>query len=199
MIEIIPFNNIDLFNSIDIKEKKITKYSYICSLSTISKLLSIEMPIANKRIALRNILDFLNYIDTWVDQNEETLIPIHSKILEEFFSRNKYVEYVNILKDLNIMSKVPYEDGSFYTAPTKKVGNKWVTEKDKKGMCSQFRIHNEYLNDNEQAVIILEDDRSTSEFCNQIEDLDPRYINTIKKLKVNITAAIADEIKYFIE
>ena len=48
MIEIIPFNNIDLFNSIDIKEKKITKYSYICSLSTISKLLSIEMPIANK-------------------------------------------------------------------------------------------------------------------------------------------------------
>ena len=97
------------------------------------------------------------------------------------------------------MSKVPYEDGSFYTAPTKKVGNKWVTEKDKKGMCSQFRIHNEYLNDNEQAVIILEDDRSTSEFCNQIEDLDPRYINTIKKLKVNITAAIADEIKYFIE
>ena len=65
----------------------------------ISNLLSIKLPIENKRIALRNILDFLTFIDNKINIKGDTLLPISSKELEKYFSRNLYKEYMKILKD----------------------------------------------------------------------------------------------------
>lgn len=198
MIEIIPFNT-NLFNTFDIKKHKITKYTYINDLDLVSKLLCVELPIKNRRIFLRNIFDFLMYIDIQIHQLDSTILPISVDILIEYFTRDRYKKYINILENLNIMTKVPYEDGSFYKAPLEKKDGIYIDNKIKGGVCSQFRIHNEYLNKKDLAIIVLEDDRSKKLFENEIENLDKRYINTIKKLEIDIPKAIEAEIRYFYE
>jgi hypothetical protein len=183
MIEVIPFNK-TIFDSFSVETKKLTRYVYINNIDLISKLLSKELPILNKKIALRNILDFLTYIDIKINQNDKTIIPISSEILISFFNRNKYKEYMNILSELDIITRVPYQDGTFYV---------------KGNLNCQYRIHNEYLTEEDLAIIVLEDDRSKDSFVNEVEGLDKRYIDTIKKLNINIQSAIEAEIKHFKE
>jgi hypothetical protein len=183
MIEIIKFNR-TIFENFSIDEKKLTRYIYINNLDLIAKLLTIELPIANTKLALRNILDFLTYVDNKISEKSSTIIPISSEILISYFSRDKYKKYMNILNELNVITKVPYEDGTFYKP---------------KSLYLQYRTHNEYLNDEDLAIIILEDDRTKETFSNEVEDLDNRYINTIKKLEINIPAAIDAEIKNFFD
>ena len=183
MIEIIPFNR-NIFDTFTIDCKKMTRYVYINNLDIIAKLATMELPIANRRIALRNIFDFLTYIDTKIEQNENTIIPISQSILISYFNRNVYKKYMDILSNLDIITKVPYEDGTFY----------------KKGsLYLQYRVHNAYLNDEDLAIISLEDDRSKENFTNEVEGLDKRFENTIKKLEINIPLAIEAEIKHFRE
>jgi hypothetical protein len=161
-----------------------TRYVYINNLDIIAKLATMELPIANRRIALRNIFDFLTYIDTRIEQTENTIIPISSRIIEDYFSRNTYKKYMDILSNLDIITKVSYKDGTFY----------------KKGsLCLQYRVHNAYLHNEDLAIISLEDDRSKENFTNEVEGLDKRFENTIKKLEINIPLAIEAEIKHFRE
>lgn len=177
MIEIIPFNK-TIFDNFQISKYKLTKYTYINSIDIICKLATMDFPIKNKRLALINIFDFLSYLD----RQDKSILPIDSKILISFFGRDTYVKYMKILSDLNIITKVPYEDGKFYIEGK---------------LFMQYRIHNEYLNSEELAIIVLEDDRSKSGLECDIENLDNRYINTIKKLEVNIPLAIEAEIENF--
>lgn len=181
MIEIIPFNK-TIFDSFSIETKKLTRYVYINNIELIGKLLSIELPIVNKKIALRNIFDFLTYVDIKINQNGKTILPISSDILISFFNRNKYKEYMNILSELDIITRVPYQDGTFYI---------------KGNLNCQYRIHNEYLTEEDLAIIVLEDDRSKDSFINEVESLDKRYTDTIKKLNINIQSAIEAEIDNF--
>jgi hypothetical protein len=192
MIEIIPFNK-TVFDSFNIDTKKLTRYVYINNIELIGKLLSIELPLSNKKIALRNIFDFLTYIDTKINQEEDTLFTIPQAILISFFKRDCYTKYMKILSDLDIITKVSYKNGTFYTAPFKSK----ITNQPSKS-C-QYRIHNEYINDEDLAIIVLEDDRSKDSFTNEVEGLDKRYVDTIKKLNINIQSAIEAEIKYFKE
>lgn len=181
MIEIIPFNK-TLFNDFVIDTKKITRYIYINNLDLICKLSTINLPIKNRRLALINIFDFLTYIDTKLNKLEDTIVPISSDTLISFFNRNEYKKYMDILSDLDILTKVPYEDGSFY----------------KKGsLYLQYRVHNSYLNNEDLAIIVLEDDKKKNKFTNEVIELDPKYINTIKNLDINIPLAIEAEINHF--
>ena len=183
MIEVMPFNK-SLFDTFDVDRIKLTKFIYINDLDLISNLLSIKLPIENKRIALRNILDFLTYIDNKINIKGNTLISISSKELIKYFNRDNYKEYMKILKELEIISDVPYLDGTFY----------------KKGsLYKQYRVHNEYLNKENLAIIVLEDDRSKERFNNEIEGLDERYIKTIKNLEINVKEAIKAEMEYYKE
>jgi hypothetical protein len=183
MIEVIPFRR-DLFSSFNLDKTELTRYCYINNSNLISKLLTIELPISNTRIALKNIFDFLAYVDIELNKNKTTIIPIPSFILEEYFSRNLYKEYMNILHDLNVITAVSYDDGSFYT---------------KGKLYTQYRIHNSYINDEDLAIIILDENRSKNEFTNQVEGLDERYIKTIKTINIDIKEAIKSEIQYYID
>lgn len=181
MITVLPFNK-NLFNDFNLERNKITKYTYINNIDLVSKLLSVKLPIANTKLALRNIFDFLSYIDNLSDRKNNTLISISSKVLVSYFTTKKYKEYTKLLEELNVLTKVPYENGSLYTTGV---------------LSSQFRIHNSYLNEEDLAIIILEDGRSKTEFINEVLDLDPRYINTINKLEIDVKNAIEAEIAYF--
>ena len=142
MIEIIPFNK-DIFDTFQIECSKITRYTYINNTDLICKLSTIELPISNRRLALRNIFDFLTFIDTQMNHFDDTIIPLDSRVIISFFSKNTYKKYMDILSELNVMTTVPYKDGTFY-----KSGSLYL----------QYRIHNEYLNNEDLAIITLEDE-----------------------------------------
>jgi hypothetical protein len=184
MINIIPFKK-DIFSNFHIDSKKVTRYTYITDTNLIYKLLSTDLPIKNKRIALINILDFLTYIDDRVLQDGSTLIGIKSRKIEEFFSRGEYKKYMIILDELNILTRVPYPDGTLFSKEYK--------------IPSQYRIHNDYINSEDLSIVILEDDRSKVKFTNEVDNIDERYINTIKKIEINIPLAIEAEIDNFIK
>lgn len=181
MIEIIPFNK-DVFDNINLEKKKLTRYVYINDINIVSNILSYNLPIQNKRIALKNILDFLNWVDVKININRNTIIPISSNTLIEFFNRDNYKEYMSILKSMNILTDVPYEDGSFYT---------------KGSLYKQYRVHNDYINKEDLAIIVLEEDRSKDKFNNEVNDLDERYIKTIKNIEIDIKSAITSEIEHY--
>jgi hypothetical protein len=181
MIEILPFNK-TLFNEFNLDKQELTKYCYINNIDLISKLLVNQLPISNTRIALKNIFDFLTYVDLEINKSNSTLIPIPSSKLIEFFNRDRYKQYMILLQNLGVITAVSYDDGSFY----------------KKGeLYTQYRIHNNYINEEDLAIIILDEDRSKNEFVNEVEGLDERYSKTIKTIEINIKEAIKSEIEYF--
>jgi hypothetical protein len=183
MIEVIPFNK-TLFDSFEIDTKKLTRYIYINNLEIIRKLSTIDLPISNRRLALRNIFDFLTFIDVKMNQSNTTILPISTEVLISYFSKNTYKKYMDIFSELDIITKVPYDDGTFYTK-----GKSYL----------QYRVHNEYINDEDLAIIVLEDDRTKETFTNEVEDLNTKYIQTIKKLEVNVKSAIEAEVRNFKE
>lgn len=182
-LEIIPIdltkNIFDDYHEELLKLQK-SKYCFVTNLDLISSLLVTELPIQNKRLALKNILSFLTFIDTQMKIKNDSLLSISSSILIEYFSTDHYKKYMNILKELDIISDVPYQDGTFYT-----VGS----------LTKQYRIHNSYIMNDNLCMVILENDRAKDKFiCNV--DIDDRFKRTIMHLDINMKNAVIAEIEY---
>lgn len=182
-LEIIPIKLAeDLFNEYhnELIKLQSANYCFVSNLDLIPKLLVLDMPIDNKRLAIKNILSFLTYIDNEIKMKDVTVIPISSDILISFFGRDTYKEYMLLLKTLEVISDVPYVDGTFYT---------------KGKLHKQYRVHNSYLNNKDLCIVMLENDRAKSVFtCT--EKIDKRFIKTIKELDINMKDAIIAEINH---
>ncbi len=187
MIQIIP---IDL-NKEDysyIEDIIIGKNSnFITSIKVISKLVNrIKYPIKNKWIAIYNILSFLNMLDNKCKINKTTIIPIATIEFVEHFNINRYKEYRELLQELDIITKVPYNDGTFYT----------FVEGSKANKCMQYRIHNDYLND-DICMVLFED--KINLMLDKDSDYNSKMEKTILKTKIDYKNAIIDEIKKYKE
>lgn len=182
-LEIIPIdltkNIFDDYHEELLKLQK-AKYCFVTNLDLISELLIRELPIQNKRLALKNIFSFLTYIDTEMKMRDNTLLSISSNILIEYFSRDTYKQYMNLFEELNILSDVPYTNGKFYT-----MGE----------LTKQYRIHNSYILNPNLCMVILENDRAKDKFICSI-DIDYRFKNTIMNLDINMKDAVVAEIEH---
>lgn len=181
MLNIIPFN--DLFNQIDLEKIDFdTKTCFINNLSLIRKLEKTTFPIKNKRIAIKNVLEFLHYVDDLIERNDnkDTVIPISQKEIIRCFSDYTYYQFLQILSDLEVLTHVPYEDGTFYT---------------KGSLFKRYRIHNKYLKQQELALVIVEENKKLT-LTNSAMFLDNRFIDTIKNLEIDVTKAVLAEILY---
>lgn len=152
---------------------------YVCGIDTIANILAIEkFPIANRRIAIKNIMKFLAYVDSQMKKNNNTILPIPQNILIEFFSKNQYVEYMKLLASLKIMTAVSYQNGTFYSKEEKK--------------SKQYRIHNKFINE-DLALLIINDKK---EIEISIEGTyDKKFVNAITKIEVDLKFAVIDELK----
>lgn len=182
MIEVIDLQLNDIFDKEIISKINITddKNYFITSTDLISKLLSIELPIKNTRLSIINILSFLNYFDTVCDTNN--ISKVSSTILIEYFTRDKYKEYIELLDSNNILTTIPYEDGSFYQPKVK---------------SKRFRLHNSY-NRSELCLVVI-DSNKLPEYNIEEDVVDLRFENTIKNIDFNYDAAIQDEIRNYKE
>lgn len=182
-LEIIPVdltkNIFDSYHEELLKLQR-SKYCYITNLDLVSQLLITEMPIQNKRIAFKNILSFLTYIDTQIKIKDNSLFTIHSNTLIEYFGRDTYKQYMNILKELRVISDVPYNEGHFY-----EVGS----------LSKQYRVHNNYIENNNLCIVILANDRAKDKFVCNI-DIDHRFKSTIMNLDIDMRNAVVAEIDH---
>lgn len=59
------------------------------------------------------LFDFLQWLDNRIENGDPSFIPINNSILVSFFGK-WYGYYLDLLKELNILIRVPYDDGSWY-------------------------------------------------------------------------------------
>jgi hypothetical protein len=189
MIQIIPIdiNKEDYDYISNITKTQIEKTSsFITSISLITKLVNImKYPIRNKWIAIYNILSFLNHLDNTLKMSKKTTLPISTEIFIEYFNRNEYKEYTKLLQELDILTKVPYDDGKFYQYGLDN-GNK----------CIQYRVHNNYIKDDICMVIFEDNDKLELEKDN---NYNKKMEKTILKTQINYKNSVIDEIKNYKE
>jgi hypothetical protein len=177
-----------------ITKMKMTNHCFITDIYLLNKLSKMKFPVRNRRIATVRILEFLTFLDVEMNMNDYgTLIQIPCKTMEKFFTRNHVVEYKQILKNLKIITGVPYPDGSFYKYPD--LGS----QKDQ-GICMQYRVHKNYITPKHLGLVIFDRVRKPKiqpKVINEIPDLSNKYIKTMEMLKIDIPSAIKGEFEYF--
>jgi hypothetical protein len=173
MIQIFPLDSVDpeVFQDLDAKNV------YVTSLDLISALLSKDLPLKDNKKSIKHILSFLYYADRKMQDNHDTKIPIHRDTFIHYFDRNTYTKYLTILKELKVMTRVPYDDNSFYV-----VGKK----------PSLYRFHDSYLQSEMCLVIIETKQRSIS-----VEvKVDKRFSSAILESEIDLEKAFYAEKDY---
>jgi hypothetical protein len=188
-LEIIPLVlSHDLFEDYTSQLMKLenSKYCYITNLDLMGKILVAEMPIENKRLAIKNIFKFLTFLDVEMKIVGKSLLPLSSDLLRTHLPSDSYREYLDILQEMDVLSQVPYDDGTFYKQPN-----------GEPGLCKQYRVHNSYLNNEDLCIVILDNDRAKDRFTyDEKLNIDKRYVNTIKNLDINMKDAIMAEVQH---
>lgn len=165
-------NDVDDDVTLQIKESN----TFCVGFNTISKLINHTKYPIEKTKAISNILSFIQHLDN--KKKDET--SIHNQCWVDYFTTKHYKEYQRILKELNIISLVPYSDGEYYI----------------KGERSYlFRLMNEFINDKELCIIIFE--KSSTRSLNVFGKYNSKYKKTVKNVTINYKTAIKDEVTYY--
>lgn len=187
MIEIIPLKLKDIFDKEYITTLDIIKDSnnncYITSIDLISKLMVIDLPIKNKRLAISNILSFLNYFDTISDKFN--IATINSNILIKFFTTKEYKKYLTILEENKIIADIVYKSDNGEPTFKYKVGE----------ASKRYRTFDSFNNSDLCLVVIDSSKQPTIDIEENI--VDDKFKNTISTIDINYKNAICDEIDNF--
>ena len=181
MYEIIPLTSANL-ETIGGKQTIETRSIFITSLSLISKLINHnDYPIKNKTLAVKNILEFLRWVDVQLKIADTTIITVDSANLIKYLTTKAYKKYMALLSELQVMTAVPYDDGKFY---------------EKKKRYTRYRIHNNYVDD-DLCLVLMSNNKSKVLVTDA--KYQSRFEKTIKHTKVNYRNAIKAEFEYYTE
>ncbi|WP_294963426.1 hypothetical protein [uncultured Flavobacterium sp.] len=193
----IPINtfNRSIFDQITKKEinrlKKATN-SFVANTTVFNQLLSYENYPINKKLAITNILEFLEYVDIKLQKSYDAKIKIPKSIFEKYFTSHHYISYQEILAKLNIIKVTIYPDGSFYTCNWEGKEGPVLEPK-----CKIYQVSYNYINMKALSLIIPEQKKKILSISNELEWLDKRFIKTIETVQINLLAAFNDEILQF--
>lgn len=152
--------------------------AFIIGINVFARLLSYDKYPIERNKAIINILEFLKEKSNKVRYDDDTIVTIKRDTLVKFFTTKNYKKYLDILKELKIISSVPYLDGTFY-----KEGK----------LYTNYRIFNSYLKD-DLCLIIIENDKPMKIFTD--EKYPDKYVKTIKNIEIDYEVAITEEINY---
>lgn len=186
-----------IFDQLSKKEIKLLKNSttsFVVQTKVFKKLLQIEnYPIKSKKLAITNILEFLEYLDKNLYESYNNKIEIPKSVFESYFTEHHYIKYQELLSKLNIISVTPYPDGTFYTYNYEGKPGPVLPSK-----CKLYMVGFDYINNDKQLSLIIPEQRNTPiKIDNQIEGLDKRYNNTINTIGIDLIAAIESEIEAY--
>lgn len=200
----IQFNNSKaLFTKLsptDVNFIRSASHSYITANNIIQQIQNLDLPV-KKEMAAKRILDFLEYLDQKIIDNNSTEIPIDKKTWIEYFTLNRYQQYQEILSQLKILTTVMYKKGIYIDKNGQPINkNKDFAYCKELGLCKIFQVHNSYLNDENYIIVLFDDKRKSTSITidERLENkLSPKFINTIKNLKLDIAKAIQVELNTY--
>ena len=173
MYEIITLNHENLSVIKNIADKH---NIFVCGTFTFNAIYNYDKyPLKNRKLAIRNMLVFLQYVDRLLTDKTTCTISAHK--IRDVFTGAKYRAYIDVLDELNIITIVPYADGKFYDY------------RDTKRYC-QYRIHNQYILD-KVCLVIAPKDRPTKLITDK--KYPAKFEKTIRDTKCNYSEAIKDE------
>lgn len=188
-ITVIQFTQEGLFDDpVILKKMKLNNGCYIVDINIISNLISrSDYPLKKKNYCIKQLLDFLTYLDTKIHMQNTLVFPISTKELIDHFARDTYKKYMGILEELDIIKAVPYENGAYYSF--KKGGS----------FTKQYRVLKKYINKRDYALIVIEDLDAKKKIPFHINTklkVPYKFKKTIKKLHINLPEAIKAEMQY---
>lgn len=153
---------------------------FACGTNTYSALSNYEKyPLKNKNIAVKNVLEFLQYIDTLI--TDETTVTISSEKMRQIFTGAQYRAYVDILSELKIVTRVPYGDDKFF-----EIGKRYC----------QYRIHNSYIND--KPGLVVSDTHSIQKLSTD-KKYPAKFEKAIRYTECDFVSAITSEYEHYIK
>ncbi len=154
-------------------------HMFVCGTDTYNALCGYEpYPLKNKTLAIKNILEFLQYVDQLMTDNTTVIIP--SKEISKVFTGQQYRAYIDILAELEIITRVPYGDGKFFEQG--------------KRYC-QYRIHNRYRLDTPGLVIT---DNFSAKKLSTDAKYPAKFEKAIRYTECDFVGAIKDEYDYYL-
>lgn len=152
---------------------------YIVPTYVIELLQTVEMPISNRRIFIKNCLDFFAYLDT-LEKDSGHVFILKAEKIGSFFTMKTYTKYLDIFKAADIFSLIPYADGKFAIKGVR---------------FNKYRFFNKYVRA-DLSLVILEDDVTTKDikFTAKISD---EFKDTLANAKIDTNAALVAEIKHY--
>lgn len=186
-----------IFNQLSKKEIKLLKNStssFVVQTKVFHELLQIEnYPIKSKKLAITNILEFLEYLDKNLYESHNDKVAIPKSVFESYFTSHHYTKYQDLLSKLNIITVTPHPDGTLYTCNYEGKEGPVVPSK-----CKLYKVGFDYITNDKQLSLIIPEQRNTTiKTDNQIPGLDKRYTNTINTIGIDLIAAIESEIEVY--
>jgi len=153
---------------------------FVCGTNTYSTLCNHEKyPLKNKNIAIKNVLEFLQYIDMLI--TDKTTVTISSEKMRQIFTGAQYRAYLDIVSELNIITRVPYGDDKFF-----EIGKRYC----------QYRIHNSYLND--KPGLVVSDTHSIQKLSTD-KKYPAKFEKAIRYTECDFVSAIMSEYEHYID
>lgn len=157
------------------------KNIYVCGTNTFAAICNYpNYPLKNNRIAIKNMLEFLQHVDNLL--TDKTTVKIRAKDISAIFSGAQYRAYIDILAELNIITRVPYADGKYYDYTESK-------------RCCNYRLHNDFLLD-PLCLVILPKDKPIK--IKTDRRYPAKFRKTIQLAKCNYGEAIKDEFENYV-
>lgn len=137
----------------------------------------------NKSIAVYNILSFLQYFQSMMDNDNN--LNVSKETFEKYFERNSISNIKRFLSLSNILKQILNENGKSYDKEA--------------GICKRYHLTNEYLLNDEIYLVLFKKNNTTKKFSKDKNiDIDKRYINTIKNIEINIVNAFNAEYQNYL-
>lgn len=186
----VPFNETNLLKEIDFD----TTNLFITSLQLANRLYNedVKMPINSKEIAIKNILNFLRYFQSNMNEDRTMNIPVHKTKtnkyhnLEWYFSRRRYRQYMDLLNQLDILMPVLNENNIKYCFKDGKFNNE-------ESLSKKY-----YLSEDlEKDLVILYFDnynKFSSRIKLKLKGLDDKFVKTVKRIKIDVKSAYNQEL-----
>jgi len=177
MYTFIPLNthSLAMIKSINSKANSI----FVCGTDTYTALCTYEQyPLKNRNLALKNILEFLQYIDTLIAK--DNIVKISSRIIRKIFTGEHYTAYLQILSELKIINRVPYDDGLYY--------------EQKKRNC-RYYIHHNYRMD--KLGLVITNTNATIKLTTD-KKYPAKFQKAIRYTECDFAAAISSEYNNYI-
>lgn len=184
--------NPSIFKQISKKEinnfKKATN-SFIVSTTVFNELIAYKDYPINKKMAIINILEFLEFLDIRVKKSYDNKVKIPRSVFEKYFTSHHYKYYQKILKKLNVIKVTTHPDGTLYTFNYEKKEGPVLKPK-----CKIYQVSFNYINTNTLSLVIPKQKTTVPKIKNELTWLDKRFVKTIKTVDIDLLGAFEDEI-----